>query len=62
MVKNLTAMQETWVQSLGWEESLEKGMQPSPIFLPRKSHGQRNLADYSPGGCKELLASTFVTE
>ena len=26
MVKNLAAVQETWVQSLGWEEPLEKGM------------------------------------
>ena len=26
MVKNLPAMWETWVQSLGWEEALEKGM------------------------------------
>ena len=26
MVKNLPAMQETWVQSLGWEEPLEKEM------------------------------------
>ena len=25
MVKNLSATQETWVQSLGWEGSLEKG-------------------------------------
>ena len=25
LVKNLPAMQETWVQSLGWEDSLEKG-------------------------------------
>ena len=25
-VKNLPAMQETWVQSLGWEDALEKGM------------------------------------
>ena len=25
MVKNLPAMQQTWVQSLGWEDSLEKG-------------------------------------
>ena len=25
LVKNLPAMQETWVQSLGWEEPLEKG-------------------------------------
>ena len=26
MVKNLPAIQETWVQSLGWEDPLEKGM------------------------------------
>ena len=26
MVKNLPAMQDTWVQSLGWEDPLEKGM------------------------------------
>ena len=25
MVKNLPAMQETWIQSLGWEDLLEKG-------------------------------------
>ena len=25
MVKNLPAVQETWVQSLGWEDPLEKG-------------------------------------
>ena len=26
MVKNLPAMWETWVQSLGWEDTLEEGM------------------------------------
>ena len=26
MVKNLPAVQETWVRSLGWEEPLEKGI------------------------------------
>ena len=26
VVKNLLAVQETWVQYLGWEEPLEKGM------------------------------------
>ena len=26
LVKNLSAMQETWVLSLGWEDPLEKGM------------------------------------
>ena len=27
--------------------------QLTPVFLPGKSHGQRSLASYSPGGCKE---------
>ena len=48
MVKNLPAMQETWVQSLGWENPLEKEMATTPVFLPGKSHGQRSLAGYSP--------------
>ena len=26
MVKNLPAIQDTWVRSLGWEDSLEEGM------------------------------------
>ena len=28
--------------------------QPTPVFLPGESHGQRNLVGYSPGGRKEL--------
>ena len=40
-------MQETWVWSLGWENPLEKGMQPTPVFLPGELHGQRILAGYS---------------
>ena len=43
-LKNLPAGQETWVGSLGWEDPLEKGMPPTPVFLPGKSHGQRSLA------------------
>ena len=27
--------------------------QPTPVFLPGKSHGQRSLVGYSPRGCKE---------
>ena len=38
MVKNLPAMQETQVQSLGWEVPW-KGMAPTPVFLPGKFHG-----------------------
>ena len=39
---------ETWVQSLGREDSLEKERQLIPVFLPGKVHGQRSLAGYSP--------------
>ena len=28
--------------------------QPTPVFLPGESHGQRRLADYSPWGHKEM--------
>ena len=35
----------------GQEDSLE--MQPTPVFLPGKSHGQRNLVGYSPRGHQE---------
>ena len=31
-----------------------RACQPSPVFLPGESHGQRSLAGYSPWGCKEL--------
>ena len=54
MVKDLPAMQETWVQSLGLEDLLEKGMATTPVSLPGEFHGQRSLAGYSPWGCKEL--------
>ena len=33
-VKNLPAMRETWVQSLGWEDPLEKGMATHSRILP----------------------------
>ena len=33
MVKNLPAMQETWVQSLGWEDLLEKEIATHPTIL-----------------------------
>ena len=50
MVKNLSAMQKTWIQSLGQEDPLQKGMTASPVFLPGKFHGQRNLVGYTPWG------------
>ena len=55
MVKSLPAMQGTWIQSLGWEDPLEKEMAThSLVFLPGEFHGQRSLVGYSPWVCKEL--------
>ena len=52
-IKLLPAMQETQVQSLGWEDPLEKEMATTPVFLPGESHGQRSLAGYSLPSRKE---------
>ena len=43
MVKHLPTMWETWVQSLGWEVPWRRKWQPTPVHLPRKSHGWRSL-------------------
>ena len=56
-VKNPSApeeTQDTQVQSLGWEDPLGEAWQPTPVFLPEKSHGQRSLAGDNPKGRKEL--------
>ena len=54
MVKNLPAMHETQVQSLGQEGALKKGMATHClVFLPGEFHGQRSLVGYSPWGCKK---------
>ena len=50
-VKNPPARQETHVQFLGQQNSLEKGM--APVFLPGAFHEQRSLAGYSPCSHKE---------
>ena len=47
-VKKLPAVQETWVQSLGQEDPWRRKWQPTPVVLPRESHGQRRLEGYSP--------------
>ena len=55
-VNNPFAMQETQelqLPSLAWEDPLEEGMQPTPVFLPRESHGQQSLVGYGPRGHKE---------
>ena len=50
LVKNSPAMWEIWVQSLDWEDPLEKGKAThSPVFWPGEFQGL-----YSPWCCKEL--------
>ena len=49
LVKNLPAMQETWIRSLGWEDPLEKGTATHSSIL-----GLENSIDcLSPWGLKE---------
>ena len=41
---------DPWVRKISWR----RAWQPTPIFLPGKSHGQRSLAGYNPYGGAEL--------
>ena len=53
-VKNPPAIQETWVQSLGWQDPLKEGMAThSSILAWSNLHGQKSLVGYSPWGRKE---------
>ena len=51
-----------WVGKIPWRRK----WQPTPEFLPGKSHGQKSLASYNPYGHKELDMteglSTFTHE
>ena len=52
-VKNLPAIQETWVQSLG-QEDMEKGMATHSNILAWRMPWTEDLTGYSPWGNKEL--------
>ena len=54
MVKNPSAMQETQVLSLGWEDPLEKGMATLSSTLAWGIPWTEEPGGYSPWGCKEL--------
>ena len=45
---------DPWVGKIPWR----KTQQPTPVFLPGESHGQRGLAGYSPRGGPE----SYMTE
>ena len=62
MVKNLPAMQEIWVPSLGGKDPLEKGMATHSSFLVwRIPWSEEPGAGYSPWGCKELDTTERLT-
>ena len=50
-ISGVPAMQEfdPWVRKIPWRRK----WQPTPVFLPGKSHGQKSLASYSPWVSKE---------
>ena len=54
MVKNLPAIQETWVHPWVPKIPWRWKWQPTAVFLPGEFHGQRSLMGYSPWGRKEL--------
>ena len=53
MVKNPPAMQETQVQSLVWEDPLEKGMVTHPSILAWRIPGTEEPVGLQPWACKE---------
>ena len=53
VVKNLPAMQGTWVQSRFGKISWRRECLPIPIFLPGEFHGQKSLVSYSPWDYEE---------
>ena len=48
---------DPWVGKIPWT----RAWQPTSVFLPGESHGQRNMGGYSPWGHKEL-DTTETTE
>ena len=54
MVKHPPTIRETWIQSLGWEDLLEKEMTTHSSILAWKIPLMEELVGYSPWGHKEL--------
>ena len=62
MVKNLPTMQEIWVQSLGWEDSVEMGMAThSSILAWRIPWTEEPGVGYSPWNGKESDTTERLT-
>ena len=52
-VKNMPAMQETWLWPWVGKIPWRREQRPTPVFLPGEFHGQQSLVGYSPRCCKE---------
>ena len=48
---------DPWVGKIPWR----RAWQPTPVFLPGESHGQRSLRGYSPWGRRELGTTEWLT-
>ena len=57
MVKILPATQETWIQSLCWEDPWAREMATTPALLSEEIHGQRSLMGCNPWGGEESDAT-----
>ena len=60
VVKNLPDNAGDASSILGQEDPLEEGWQPTPVFLPGESQGQRSLVGYSPWSCKESNTTEVI--
>ena len=49
---------DPWVEKIPWNRK----WQPTLVFLPEKSHGQRNLVRYNPWDCKRVGHSLVTKE
>ena len=56
-VKNLPAMRQTWIGSLGWEDPLEEGMATHSSILAWEIAGTEE-----PGGLQSMVAELVMTE
>jgi len=63
MVRNLPAKKETWVQSLGWEDPLEKEMATHFSIFAQETHALgQSLAGYSPWSQKRIVHNLMTKQ
>ena len=61
MVKNLLAIQKTWILFLSWEDPWRTEWQTTPVVLPGEFQGWRSLAGYRPCSRKESDTTERLT-